>query len=160
MSALINVVGFNPTNQSSSAFSVTFYFKGCFITLMWFKFLIFLIMRLFHSVRFQLVRVHPGTPKNKKLKNCLNIKTNELNINHPSFTSSNWRVLVRYSFLLDPAWFVHCAFYTWRRLSSSLFSLFGFCFACVSPFVPAHGALCIFISATFYFWGLLHLLPF
>ena len=121
----------------------------------------FLIMRLFQSVRFPLVRVHPGITKTKKIKKtCLKIKTNELNVAHPSFMSSNWRVRVRYSFFVGSRLVWSCAFYIWRRLSSALFSLFGFWFACVSPFVPPRGALCIFISATFYFLGLLHLLPF
>ena len=103
----------------------------------------------------------PRDNKNQKnKKTCLKIKTNELNVAHPSFMSSNWRVRVRYSFFVGSRLVWSCAFYIWRSLSSALFSLFGFWFACVSPFVPVHGALCIFISVTFFFLGLLHLLPF
>ena len=106
-----------------------------------------------------------GAPRDNKnqinSKTCLKIKTNELSIVHPSSMSSNWLIRFRYSFfLLDPAWFVHCAFYIWRRLSSALFSLFGFWFECVAPFVSAYRAFSIFISVTFYFLGQLHLLPF
>ena len=90
-----------------------------------------------------------GAPRDSK---------NQLNITHPSFMS--WRVRVRCSFFVGSrlVWSL-CFLY----LTSFVFGLDLFVWVLIwvrCPFVSAYGALCIFISVTFYFLGQLHLYHF